>query len=265
MPSTPVYLGEKPDGVSPSRVSQFINCPRQYQYVSVEKLPEKKGEAAYRGTIFHAVLENLFRDETPEDRTPENTMKHLRAIYRDYMTPESIDELGFTEIDVQRYAAEISKLIRIYHTMEDAPSINLVSTEQRLDYDMGGFGLRGIIDRFDREADGSLGIVDYKTGKVPKGKYVAKAMQPSQVYAFLAEKVLGERPSRMRLFYVKTGEIIERPVTDIDIRDAETRVRSVWAAIEKAYETSNFPAQPNILCNWCSFRQRCNEDNISVF
>lgn len=266
MSSTPIYLGEKPDGVSPSRVSQFINCPRQYQYVSVERLKEKKGVDAYRGTIFHAILEALFRDEAdPNDRTPENTMKHFRALYRDYMTPEVIEELGFTEDNVQRYAAEITKLIRTYFTMEVPEEINLVSTEQRLDYDMGGFGLRGIIDRFDRESDGSLGIVDYKTGKVPKGQYVAKAMQPSQVYAFLAEKVLGERPSRMRLFYVKTGEIIERQVTDNDIKDAEKRVRSVWAAIEQAYETSNFPAQPNILCNWCSFRQRCAEDNLSVF
>jgi len=265
MSSTPVYLGEKPDGVSPSRVSQFKNCPRQYQYVSVERLPEKKGEAAYRGTIFHAVLENLFRDEAPEDRTVDNAMKHFRSLYREYMTPEAIEELGFDEIRVQKYAAEITKLIRTYFTMEDPSSIDVVSTEIRLDLDMGDFGLRGIIDRLDRLPDGTLAIRDYKTGKVPKPRYESKALEACQVYAYLCEKVYGERPSVMSLIYVKDAVTIEKTVTDIDIRDAETRVRSVWAAIERAYETSNFPAQPSILCNWCSFQQRCQEDNYSVF
>lgn len=265
MPSTPVYLGEKPDGLSPSRVSQFINCPRQYQYVSVEKLPEKKGVDAYRGTIFHAVLEAVFRDQEPENRTLEVTLQTFREMYPEMMTDEVIAELGFDEIGVQKYAAEITKLIRTYHQMEDAPSINLVGTERRLDYDMGGWGLRGIIDRFDRLQDGTLAIRDYKTGKVPKGKYVSKALQPSQVYAYLAEKVLGERPSVMTLLYVKTGEFIEKAVTEADIVAAEKRVTAVWAAVEKAYEKGYFPAQPSVLCGWCSFQQRCNEDNYSVF
>jgi putative RecB family exonuclease len=265
MASTPVYLGEKPDGVSPSRVSQFITCPRQYQYVSVERLPEKKGVDAYRGTIFHAVLEAVFRDQPQENRTLDVTLQTFREMYPTFMTPDVVEELGFDEIAVQKYAAEITKLIRTYHEMEDAPSINLVGTERRLDWDMGGWGLRGIIDRFDRETDGSLGIVDYKTGKVPQGQYRSKALQPSQVYAYLAEKVLGERPSRIRLLYVKTGAVIEKAVTQADIVAAEKRVTAVWAAIEKAYATSHFPAQPSVLCGWCSFQQRCNEDNYSVF
>jgi len=77
--------------------------------------------------------------------------------------------------------------------------------------------------------------------------------------------VLGERPSRMRLFYVKTGKILERPITQSDIDEAEERVTTVWGEIEQAFETSTFPARPSILCNWCSFQQRCNEDNYSVF
>jgi putative RecB family exonuclease len=211
-------------------------------------------------------LEAFYRDQpTPADRTIDNAMTHFREIFPEYMNDEAVAELEFDELNVQRYAAEITKLIRTYFTMEDPTTIDLVSTEQRLDYDMGGWGVRGIIDRFDRLSDGTLAIRDYKTGKVPKGKYADKALQPSQVYAFLAEKVLGERPSVMTLLYVKTGEIIERPVTETDIRNAEQRVRAVWDAVERCYEKSYFPAQPTILCNWCSFRDRCNEDNYSVF
>ena len=264
MPATPVFLGEKPDGISPSRVSQFKQCPRQYQYVSVERLPEKKGVDAYRGTIGHAVLEILYRDEKPEDRTVETAMRIFRSIYREYMTPEIIEELGFDDNRVQTYAAEIVKALRTYFTMEDAPSIDVISTEIRLDLDMGGWGLRGIIDRLDRLPDGRLAIRDYKFGKVPQPRYQAKTFEACQVYAYLVENIYGERPAVMSLIYPKGPKIIERVITDNDIRDAETRVRSVWAAIEAAYEASNFPAQPSVLCGWCAFKQRCDDDNAAA-
>jgi putative RecB family exonuclease len=261
-----VFLGDKPDGVSPSRVSQFTTCPRQYQYVSVEKLPEKKSIDAYRGTIFHAILEALFRDQpTPADRTIDNAMGHFRDLYPQYMTPEIMVELGFDDAARDKMAAEITKLIRNYWLMEDPTTVELVSTEIRLDYDMGGWGLRGIIDRLDRLPDGSLAIRDYKTGKVPQERYQAKALQACQVYAYLCEKVYGETPSVMSLIYVKGKVTIERKVTRSDIEGAEQRVKSVWAAIERSYERSYFEPKPSVLCKWCSFREICESDRYSVF
>ena len=243
-----------------------MSCPRQYQYVSVERLPEKKGVDAYRGTIVHSVLEALFRDSAdPADRTLDNALAIFRELYPTYMTNEVVVELGFDEAGVQKYAAEITKLVRNYFAMENPSEVDLVSTEIRLDYDMGGFGLRGIIDRLDRLPDGTLAIRDYKTGKVPQERYQAKALNACQVYAYLCQQVYGEVPSVMTLLYVKGKTTIERPVTQADLDAAEQRVRSVWAAIERSYERGYFEAKPSILCNWCSFREPCEADRYSVF
>lgn len=266
MSITPVFLGEKPNGVSPSRVSQFKKCPRQYQYVSVEKLPEKKSIDAYRGTIFHAVLENLFKDQpTPQDRTIENAMAEFRKVYPEYMTPEIAGEMGLDSEAQQKMAADITSHIRTYYTMEDPTKINLVSTEMRVDYDMGGFGLRGIIDRLDRKEDGTLEIVDYKTGKTPKPRYQAEALQACKIYAYLCQEVHGERPTSLRLIYVKNGDTIAKAVTDRDIRDAEINVRKTWGSIEACYEAGVFPPKPSVLCGWCSFQDVCEKDNNSPF
>lgn len=265
MPSTPVYLGEKPNGLSPSRVSQFIQCPRQYQYVSVEKLPEKKSAPAFQGTIFHAVLEYLYAlAETPDDRTLDNALAIFREVYPTFMTDEAMVELEYDNAARQKMAAEISRMIRVYFHMENPSTINVVSTEIRLDYDMGGWGVRGIIDRLDRNEHGELCVRDYKTGKTPKPQYEDKALQACQVYAFMVEKVFGERPTEMTLLYVKNGVTISRPVTDRDIEEAENRVRGVWQRIEDCFERGYFPPQPSVLCGWCAFETQCLADRHSM-
>ena len=262
-----MFLGEKPDGISPSRVSQFANCPRQYQYVSVERLPEKKSKDAFRGTIFHAVLENLFAEslDNPQHRTIENAMEQFRTIYPVMLDDQAADELELDLMGRQTFAAEITKLIRNYYKMEDPTQINTEAVEIRFDYDMGGWGLRGIVDRLDRLSDNTLAIVDYKTGKPPRQGYEAKALQPCQTYAYLCQQVRGEVPSELRLIYVKTGTQIVHKVQPQDLESAEKRVRATWDGIERCYHNGNFPAKPSVLCNWCSFQSICRGDQSDPF
>ena len=49
-----------PASLSPSRASDFMQCPLLYRFRVIDKLPEKPSEAATRGTLVHAVLERLF-------------------------------------------------------------------------------------------------------------------------------------------------------------------------------------------------------------
>jgi len=260
MNSTPVYLGEKPNGVSPSRVNQIETCPRQYQYTSIEKLPEVKKMATYRGTVFHAILEELFLRtlDTPEERTVDKTLEIMRELFPTLVSPEIAQEMELDEIGVQTFAKDLAKYIRTYFTMENPAEITTEGIEVRYDLDMGGFGLRGILDRLDRTPDGDLEIVDYKTGKVPQDKYKSSALLPAKIYAYLCEQVLGERPTKIKLHYVQFGKTLIVDVTDEDVVYAEKRVRGAWAKIDKWYEDGYFPAIPNNLCDkWCSFKDIC--------
>jgi hypothetical protein len=51
--------------LSPSRVSDFTNCPQLYKYRSIDKLPEPPSIDAERGTLVHTVLHDLF--ESPAE------------------------------------------------------------------------------------------------------------------------------------------------------------------------------------------------------
>lgn len=49
-----------PASLSPSRASDFMQCPLLYRFRVIDRLPEKPSEAATRGTLVHSVLERLF-------------------------------------------------------------------------------------------------------------------------------------------------------------------------------------------------------------
>jgi putative RecB family exonuclease len=260
MNSTPVYLGEKPYGVSPSRVNQIETCPRQYQYSSIEKLVERKKMETYRGTVFHEILETMFlrTTDSPKERTVELTMEIMRELMPTLVSPEIAEEMELDNLGVQSLASDISKYIRSYFLMEDPTQIASEGIEIKMDVDMGGYILRGILDRLDRDPDGSLVIVDYKTGKVPFGQYKESAVLPAKIYAYLCEKMLGETPKEIRLLYVQFGKTLVVPVTNNDVLYAEQRVRKAWGKIEKWYEDGYFPPIKNNLCNkWCSFKDIC--------
>lgn len=260
MSSTPVTLGVKPDGVSPSRVNQIETCPRQYQYTSIEKLPETKKMKTYRGTVFHAVMEQFYNRylETPNERTIENCMKLFREMFREQVTDEYAKEMGLDEPAIQRFAKDIVTYIRNAFTMEDPTKVDPIGIEIRYDLDMGGFGLRGILDRLDREPDGTLTVVDWKTGVVPQDRYKASAILPAKIYGYMVETATGERPARVRLHYVQFSKTLEFDISQDHVEYAEKRVREAWTKIDGWWQDQYFPPIRNNLCDkWCSFKHIC--------
>ena len=62
--------------LSPSAVSEYENCPQQYKYRKIDKLPEPPSLDAERGTLVHTVLQDLF--EIPAaGRTIESAVELL--------------------------------------------------------------------------------------------------------------------------------------------------------------------------------------------
>src|SRR5699024_7028497 len=56
--------------LSPSRASDFMQCPLLYRFRVVDRLPEPPNPAAARGPLVHAGLERFF-DLPAAERTPE--------------------------------------------------------------------------------------------------------------------------------------------------------------------------------------------------
>src|SRR5947199_2417287 len=58
-PATSTVARRRP-ALSPSRASDFKQCPLLYRFRAVDRLPETPSQAQVRGTVVHAVLERLY-------------------------------------------------------------------------------------------------------------------------------------------------------------------------------------------------------------
>jgi putative RecB family exonuclease len=144
-----------------------------------------------------------------------------------------------------------------YFELEDPRSIHPEGLELMLEAEVGGVRLRGIIDRLERDAEGNLVVTDYKTGRVPAERFEQGKLGGVQFYAFLCEQVLGERPSRIQLYYLAEPVAIVAEPSDQSIRGLERRVSAIWSAVERACEREDFRPRPGRLCDWCSFKEYC--------
>jgi putative RecB family exonuclease len=253
-----------PKSLSPSRLGDFQACPRRYQHASIERLPQPASYATVKGRVAHYVLERLFLLEAPA-RTPEAARGFVEAAVAHVVTPEVEIEIGLDESLRSRLLAEIALVIDRYFTMEDPRTVTSEGVELRLGVTVGATPLFGILDRLDRDDDGTLVIVDYKTGVMPNRNYDSQTFANAELYAVLCEEKLGERPRKIRLLYVSQGETIERPVSEVVIRARATAATTAWDRIQRYYDEGDFPATPSKnACRFCSFQDLCRSQGVPV-
>jgi putative RecB family exonuclease len=245
-----------PTSLSPSRVQSFLSCPMAFRFASIEKIPEPPSVHTTRGSLVHRALELLFMREAP-DRTATSAISCLQVAISEYLIDPEFTQLGLTETQAETFFAEAEALVHAYLNMEDPRTIREIGLELRLEAAVGPLTLRGIIDRLELDAQGELIVTDYKTGRAPSAHYEQSSFSGVHFYSFLCQAVLGRRPAKIRLMYLKSGEIIEATPSEQSVRAVTTRTTAVWKAVEKACLTDNFQPRPSGLCGGCSFKKWC--------
>ncbi len=245
-----------PTSLSPSRVESFLSCPMAFRFSSIEKLPEPPAAHMTRGSLVHRALELLFTLPAAQ-RTHQAAFDSLDAAIAEYRTDPDFTDLNLTEAQATTFFAEAVDLVHAYLRMEDPQSIREIGLELRLEAPVGELMLRGIIDRLELDADGGLVVTDYKTGRAPSANYEQSKMTGIHFYSFLCEALFGQRPSKIRLMYLKTGEVIEATPSAQSVRFVTTRTQAVLKTIEKACTTGNFQPRTSTLCGNCAFKQWC--------
>lgn len=246
-----------PSSLSPSKVSAFKDCALAFRFSAIDRLPEPPSEPAMRGTTVHRALELLLGD-APAERTPGAGSTHLDTALEEMRASEEWDELGLDDEASERFAADCATIMERYFTVEDPRRVEPVGLELMLESDIGGVTVRGIIDRLERDRDGSLVVTDYKTGRTPMPAQEQSRLGGVHFYAFLCKEHFGEIPSRIQLMYLGSEpQIISTTPTEQSVRGLRNRVGAIWQAVERACEHDDFRPKPSALCNWCSFQQYC--------
>lgn len=254
--------------VSATQLQTWAACPRAYLFkylLGVEHIEEPERQlsidALDRGTLFHAILEQFVRDaiegghpltgwsNADRERLHQIARIHFERFQRDGRTGRELlwrrDRSGIlTELD-RTLDLDNARLARGLRPVAAEHGFDLVEVSFP---DGRALHLRGSIDRIDRNRDGSLEILDYKTGK--HSSYKALTEQTPHdggkrlqlyVYALAGRQLFPDAPTVTAFYwFTKTDQLIGYPITE----HVEQEVSSAIHTIVDGIESGVFPAHP---------------------
>jgi putative RecB family exonuclease len=245
--------------LSPSRALDFKNCALLYRLRVIDKLPEPASVDAARGTVIHAVLEQLF-DAPAAARTIATAIEAVEPQWRELIDSDPDlaelidgDPAGFTALLDSTRA-----LLASYFTLEDPTRLEPAERELLVETTLpSGLRLKGFIDRLDRSPAGDLRVVDYKSGKSPSELFEGKALFQLRFYALMLWRETGVLPRLLRLYYLSDREILDYSPDEADLRSLERQLDAIATAITTARETGDWRHKPGRLCDWCAHHAVC--------
>lgn len=257
-------------GWSPSQLEMYRMCPHAFfvsRVLGLEPHPEPAEglDARQLGSIYHEILEQVYRAVPEEKRTErQSLLAALPAVARRVLD-EAPEREGFRATAWWRQTrAEIEENVR--RSLERLADLDdgfaPVAFEERFGRETalvvdgeGGdsFRLRGIIDRVDANSGGEIRVIDYKTAGpyAYTGKTLAEGDKLQlPLYALAARDALGlGEPVDGFYWHVQHAEASGLTLSDFGPEEAmDTAVRYAWKAVHGARQGAFEPAPPSGGC-----------------
>lgn len=250
--------------MSVTHLNKYLNCPVSFYYESILRVPSAKNDSMAFGTAVHFALKRLF-DKMLENE--DKSFPNAKEFMEDFMWELERHRASFSAEQFTRRKELAEEIIPSYYDKYKDKWNKVVLCEYSIkEVEMDGIPLNGKLDKleFDKR---NVNVVDYKTGKVAKGK--KKLQRPSEknpkggeywrqivFYKILMDEV------RPRQWTMISGEIdfIEKGEKDFekilltvsheDIVIVKEQIRQVYDSIMN-HDFSEGCGKDD--CHWCNF------------
>lgn len=243
--------------LSPSRANDYQRCPLLYRLRAIDKLPEPKTRAQVKGTLVHAVLEDMHNEERDVRDFPRAVKKISPHWAKLVDTDPELKEL-VSEDEQYEFFVECRELLRGYFQMENPQGFDAHSCEMFVNTILpNGVPVRGFIDRVDVAPTGEVRVVDYKTGKKPLPRYSHDARFQMRFYALVYWRLFGVIPHQLRLMYLGVSDSLYLTPTASGLEHFESELATLWESIVADGAAGTFAPHTTKLCGWCHFKDIC--------
>lgn len=237
--------------LSPTSVAIFRQCRYQYKLRYIDKLRDQYARAKPYLTManhVHATLRDFLSRVPPQQRTPETLEGLLRDNWR-------LSRVGFRdEADEQRWAHKALGQLKAFIERWDV-MVQPLMVERGMEARLSpGLILYARVDRVDREADGSLHIVDYKTGVKPEQSDWTQL----HLQALVLSRRLAAPVSRASFLYLGPSAM------DTTAISQEVLDSALWGLLGTAREVRQerkHRAAPGPWCAYCDFTPLCTSES----
>jgi RecB family exonuclease len=133
-----------------------------------------------------------------------------------------------------------------------------VFVERQLRADFGEFALIGRIDRLDEYPDGTLEVVDYKSGRQEVEAIEVESDIAMSVYQLLVRRNYPDRPVRATIIALRSGTEASAMLSDEAIAALEADLRELGQQILNRNYEELVPVR-KALCERCDFLPLCRK------
>ena len=251
--------------LSPSRLNDYLSCPRKFFYVKVLGIDveEADWDGANFGTLIHSLLERAVK-VAKESAYP--TLEEILEKFR-----LGIDGMKFSsEAKKEKYFKQGQKLLINYYPYFSQIPISRITDIEFSFYgvDVDGDFITGKIDRIEKNSDGTFELYDYKTGNYSSEKKIAPNEEKQNYfnqlcfYKYAYEKLTGNKVSKVGIIYVENHEkSVDKYLTDDDMKYIETLIKDTYQNI-KALKFNPIKEDKQGVCKNCVYKQLCKLDLI---
>ena len=249
---------EAPAYLSPSSIGTFRDCPMKFKFSRIDRITEPPTWATHLGTFVHEVLENFYQLDA-DQRTVDavRAMAAERWKVSDWET--QVNELAKPEGTIVEFKKAAFECMTNLWKLEDPQHTELDGLEHEVLADIDGVAMKGYIDRFIFDENGSVIISDYKTGKVPNPKFKSDDDKFFQLitYALMLQEADQEETSKVQLLYLKFAQKHEVAVTPVKLNIARGVIVETKEMIDASCASGEFACNVTKLCDWCFFKPQC--------
>lgn len=243
--------------VSPSKLGQWLDCPRAYRLTYLDRpRPSKAPQRAIIsiGNSTHAAL-SQFWDLPEAQRTPAAVTALLARLWQ---------RSGFAdEAQSALWQQRANGWVLDYLRGIDR-SGQPVAIERTVAMPTPTLAVTGRVDRVE-ERDGELVVIDYKTGARAVEPGSARTSLALGLYALALSRMF-RRPVRLvELHHLPTGSVDSHRHTDESLARKLSEAESIGQDLRAAEadfavhgaDSAAFEAAPSALCQWCAVQAHC--------
>ena len=242
--------------LSPSKITTFLACPNKYLWTFVDSRGKwyLRAKSYYSfGSTLHKVLER-FHDSGDAGVT---TVGDALQAYE-----ESWIDAGYSSQEEMQEAFGEGREI-ILATLSDERvaerKAKVLAVEKLLKYNMGDFDLVGRIDRIDEHEDGTLEIIDYKSGRSTVTNSEVETDLAMAIYQLLIARTLTDKPYRATIHALRSNSTGSATLSRQEIDQLEQDILILGNQI---LSTSIEDVLPKVkpLCTECDFLALCKKN-----
>jgi DNA helicase II / ATP-dependent DNA helicase PcrA len=239
--------------LSASAVDTYERCPLQFKIERDWRIAARPAAVMQYGASMHRVLKTYF-DSVRAGRP--RTQEELINLFCEDLAAAGLQDPYQHELYEKQGIAQLTDFVAA--AMKAAPP-DVLHTEEWFDIRVGETKVIGRIDRMDRSADGSVVVVDYKTGRARDQEDADESLQLS-IYAMAAREKWGYDVHSLVFHNLEENVPVATRRTDSQLREACDRVATAAANIAAGI----FKPKMDFHCSFCSYRALCPAKEKSI-